>query len=303
MPQPLPQTVPSADREGGDRRGGWRAGAELIRLPNQTGTLLLMLPTLWALVLASEGRPEPRLLAIFAAGAFLMRSAGVVLNDLADRDLDRRVARTRNRPLASGVVSVRAAGLLAVGLLGLAAALLLLLPAPARRLGPGAFILAALYPLAKRVIHVPQAVLGMAFGWGVLMAWAAVRERLEPEAWLLYAATLLWALAYDTIYALQDLEDDRRIGVRSAALLFGRGTWLAVAAALGGMLLLLACGGWLAGLGAAFYAALAGVAGFLAWQVARLHAATVPPALAFAMFKQHVWVGWAVLGGIWLGFL
>lgn len=302
MSQPCPGAVLPADHEGG-RRGGWRACAELIRLPNQAGTLLLMLPTLWALVLASEGRPEPRLLAIFAAGAFLMRSAGVVLNDLADRDLDRRVARTRNRPLASGAVSLRAAVLLAAGLLGLAAALLVLLPPLARWLSPGAFILAALYPLAKRVIHVPQAVLGIAFGWGVLMAWASVRERLEPEAWLLYAATLLWALAYDTIYALQDLEDDRRVGVRSSALLFGRRTWRAVAAALGGMLLLLACSGWLTGLGAAFYAALAGVAGFLAQQVARLRAATVPPALAFAMFRQHVWVGWAVLGGFWLGFL
>lgn len=302
MPRPVPWTSPPSATSGQGRPGTCTALIQLIRLPNQSGTWLLMLPTLWALLLASNGRPAPRLLVIFALGAFLMRSAGVVLNDLADRSFDRQVERTRHRPLASGALSVPAAVSTAVALTGLAAGLLVFLNPLARWLSPGAFILAAVYPLSKRVLHVPQVILGMAFGWGVLMAWAAVRDRLDLEVWLLYAATVLWAVAYDTIYALQDREDDRRIGVRSSALLFGSWTWLAVGTAAGGMLLLLALCGWRAGLGGAFYAVLAGIAGFLGQQVWRLRDPEVPPALAFAMFKQHIWVGWAVLGGIWAGF-
>ncbi|WP_447974214.1 4-hydroxybenzoate octaprenyltransferase [Nitrospira sp. Kam-Ns4a] len=284
------------------RGAPWTLWAQLLRLPNQSGTLLLMLPTFWALVLASGGRPAPRLLAIFAAGAFLMRSAGVVLNDLADRSLDRQVARTKDRPLASGALSARAAVMAACVLVSLAAGLLPLLNPLSRWLSPGAFVLAALYPLAKRIVHLPQAVLGVAFGWGVLMAWAEVRNGLALPVWLLYAATILWAVAYDTIYALQDREDDRRIGVKSAALLFGERTWLAVGVSLAGMLLLLGLTGWLLGLGPAFYGALVGIGGFLSQQVRQLRR-DVPPTLAFAMFKQHVWVGWGILGGIWLGFL
>lgn len=280
----------------------WRTLAELIRLPNQAGTLLLMLPALWALVLASQGHPRPLLLAIFAAGAFLMRSAGVIVNDVADRSLDRQVERTRQRPLASGALGAGEALAAAAVLVALAAGLLLWLNPLAILLSPVALLLTALYPFTKRVLHIPQLMLGAAFGWGVVMAWAAVRGTLDPPAWLLYGATICWAVAYDTIYALQDREDDRRIGVRSAAILFGARVWLAVGASLGAMLLLLVLAGRAMGAGAAYYGVLAAVGGFFSQQVRRLRS-PVPPGLAFGMFKQHVWVGLAILVGLWLGFL
>jgi 4-hydroxybenzoate polyprenyltransferase len=276
--------------------------AELIRLPNQTGTLLLMLPTWWALVLASEGRPDPILIFIFFLGSFLMRSAGVIVNDLADRRLDRQVDRTKTRPLASGALSLTEASLTLVVLLAMVTGLLVFLNRLAFLLSPIAFLLAAVYPYSKRIMTLPQAVLGLAFGWGVIMAWAAVRNTLEMPVWLLYGGTICWVVAYDTIYALQDLKDDLRVGIKSSAILFGPWTWLAVAV---GLILMLACvglAGWLAGLGLAFYAVLAAVGGFLSRQVVRLRG-QVPPPQALSMFKQHVWVGWAILGGIWAGFL
>jgi len=276
--------------------------AELIRLPNQTGTFLLMLPTLWALLLASRGHPDPLLLAVFAAGSFVMRSAGGILNDAADRQLDRHVQRTRSRPLASGRLSMRAALSVLGVLLAAAGSLLVFLNRLTLLLSPIALLLAALYPFAKRILPIPQAVLGVAFGWGVLMAWAAARGVLELQAWLLFAGTVAWAIAYDTIYALQDQADDQRVGIKSSALLFGRRTWLAVAASAGLMLLCLAAAGWLSEIGLAFYGLLAACCGFLSQQVRALRG-PIPPALALSMFKQHVWVGWAILAGIWAGFL
>jgi len=279
-----------------------RLVAELIRLPNQTGTLLLMLPTLWALVLASHGRPDPGLLAIFAMGSFLMRSAGVILNDAADRQLDRQVERTRARPLASGKLSLGTALAVLLVLLTIAGGLLLLLDRLALLLSPVALLLAAVYPFAKRILPLPQAVLGMAFGWGVVMAWAAASGALEPQAWLLFAATIAWAIAYDTIYALQDLPDDQRVGIRSSAILFGQWTWLAVAASFGVMMLCLGAAGWLSGIGVVFYGVLAASGGFVGQQIRTLRG-QVSPLLAFSMFRQHAWIGWAILAGLWAGFV
>ncbi|NJN70523.1 MAG: 4-hydroxybenzoate octaprenyltransferase [Nitrospira sp.] len=199
----------------------WSALARLIRLHNQTGTYLLLLPTLWALILAARGIPPPHLLAIFLVGSFLMRSAGVIMNDLADQRFDRQVTRTKTRPLASGELSRRHAVILLSALLVLAACLLLLLPPIVSGLAPIAVLLATLYPYSKRWIHIPQAMLGIAFGWGTVMAWAAVQGKLDAPAWCLFGATAAWAVAYDTIYAVQDQEDDRHIGVKSAALYFG----------------------------------------------------------------------------------
>ncbi len=278
-----------------------RTLAHLIRLSNQSGTLLLMLPTLWSLVLAARGRPAWSLVAIFVAGSFLMRSAGVILNDLADRAYDRQVVRTRSRPLASGAFGVPEAWLTAMALMTAAAALLIFLNQLTILLSPVAFLLAAVYPYSKRIVAIPQAVLGAAFGWGAVMAWAAARNSLDGPAWLLYAGTVCWAVAYDTIYALQDRDDDARIGIKSSAILFGRWTWLAVGLSLGGMMVCLVLSGWMTGLGPMFYAALVAIGGFLSLQVWRLRN-HVPPELAFAMFKQHVWVGVAVLAGIWAGF-
>ena len=280
----------------------WSAISRLIRLPSQTGTWLLMLPTLWALVLSARGIPPWRLLVIFMLGSFVMRSAGVVLNDLADRSFDRHVARTQQRPLASGELSRQHALVVLAVLLTLAALLVMQLNALTILLSPVAVLLAALYPFAKRVIHVPQAVLGIAFGWGTIMAWAASRETIEYPAWLIFAATICWAMAYDTIYALQDLDDDRRIGVKSSALYFGSGSWLAVGAACAMMLFLLGMAADMAGIGWMGYGVLAVAGIFFAKQVNELRN-PVSPARAFALFHQHVWIGTAILGGVLLGFL
>jgi len=264
--------------------------------------MLLMLPTLWALVLASHGQPPVTLLIIFAVGSFLMRSAGVVINDLADRSFDRQVDRTRMRPLASGALGVPEAIATATALVLTAASLLVFLNPLTILLSPVALLLAALYPFSKRIIQLPQAVLGIAFGWGVVMAWAAVRNSLDAPVWLLYTSTVFWALAYDTIYALQDRAEDARIGVKSSAILFGPRAWIAVGVSACGMLLLLGLTGWLVGIGPAFYVILAAVAGFLTHQVWKLRG-PVSPVMAFGLFKQHVWVGGAILAGIWLGFV
>ena len=278
----------------------WSALARLIRLPNQTGTYLLLLPTLWAIALASHGLPPFRLLIIFIAGSFLMRSAGVILNDLADQSFDRQVARTKTRPLASGELSRRHA----FGLLGLlfllAASLLVLLPPLVVWLSPIAVFLAALYPFCKRWIHMPQAMLGIAFGWGSVMAWAAVRNQLDLPVWCLFGATVAWAIAYDTIYAIQDQEDDRRVGVKSSALYFGPSLHRGVGIALGIMLTLLVTAGWLTQIRWPFYATLLGVGLFFGSQVGRLRQPVTPPH-AFAMFRAHIWAGLAILIGLIAG--
>ena len=274
----------------------------LIRLSNQTGTLLLLFPSLWALVLASEGRPSALLIFIFTAGAFIMRSAGVIMNDLADRSLDRQVTRTKTRPLASGALSPLHAVLVLGGLLLIAASLLVFLHPLAVWLSPIALGLAMAYPFTKRFFHIPQFFLGLAFGWGAVMAWVAVRHQLDPATWLLFAATICWALAYDTIYALQDREDDRRIGIKSSAIFFGSHTWVAVGTIELIMLGLLATAGWLTQLNWSFYGMLAGLAGFMSQQVWRLRNDVTPPE-AFAMFQHHVGVGLVIAGGIWLGTL
>jgi 4-hydroxybenzoate polyprenyltransferase len=168
------------------------------------------------------------------------------------------------------------------------------------QLAPIAIALAALYPFAKRVISLPQAMLGIAFGWGTIMAWAAQTGTIGLPAWLLYGGTLCWAIGYDTIYALQDREDDARIGVKSSALLFGDSAWLAVAACFAIMVALLGAAGWMARLGMAYYAMLAGIAVFLMRQALNIRK-PVLPSQAFRLFKQHVWVGVGVLAAIWFG--
>ncbi len=279
--------------------GGW---LRLIRFRNQTGTALLLLPTCWALALAERGFPSPKLLAIFVAGSFLMRSAGVVLNDLADQSFDRRVARTKSRPLASGELTRRQAFAALALLLFPAAGLLWLLNPLTLWLSPIALALAALYPFSKRVMHIPQAMLGLAFGWGTIMAWTAARETLEPATWTVFAATIVWAIAYDTIYAIQDLEDDRRIGVKSSALFFGSSIWIAVGLMLGVMLVLLLAAGLQTGIGWPYFLTLGAVSVFFAMQTRTLRG-VVTPSQAFRMFQAHVWVGLAIFVGLVAGFL
>jgi 4-hydroxybenzoate polyprenyltransferase len=279
-------------------RSIWTAFGELIRLRNQSGTWLLMLPSLWALVLANAGRPPFWLLVVFIAGSFIMRSLGVVLNDLADRGFDRQVARTKARPLASGTLSPRQGWLIAATLLVAAAGLVVTLNPLAIVLSPIGLLLAGLYPYAKRWLQLPQAVLGIAFGWGVIMAWAASRSQLANPAWALFVATICWAIAYDTIYALQDRDDDARIGVKSAAILFGSYTWLAVGMFLVAMLVLLGLAGYWCSVQPLYYVVLASVGIFFGFQVKKLRE-PVPPSAAFVLFKQHVWAGTVILLGMW----
>jgi len=270
----------------------WDAWLRLIRFRNQTGTALLLLPVCWALVLAERGVPSPRLLTIFVAGSFLMRSAGVVLNDLADQSFDRRVARTKTRPLASGELTRRQAVVVLATLLLPAAGLLWLLNPLTLWLSPMALALAALYPFSKRVLHIPQAMLGLAFGWGTIMAWAAARGTLDRTAWTVFAATIVWAIAYDTIYAIQDLEDD----------FFGSSIWIAVGLMLGVMLVLLIAAGLQTGIGWPYFLMLGAVSVFFAMQTGTLRG-VVTPAQAFQMFQAHVWAGLAIFVGLIAGFL
>jgi 4-hydroxybenzoate polyprenyltransferase len=276
------------------------AFANLIRLFNQTGTLLLLFPTLWSLFLASQGWPDMKLLVIFIVGSFLMRSAGVIMNDLADRSFDRQVPRTQHRPLASGQLSSHQAQIFLIFLLGLAASLLWFLNPLTLLLSPVALLLAGMYPFCKRIIHIPQLMLGLAFGWGGVMAWAAVRHELELTTWVLFAATVSWAVVYDTIYAIQDKEDDLRIGVKSSAILFGSFTWLGVGVA---GLLMLGCLSMVAQinhLGFEFSLALMGVAVIMGYHVILLRS-EISGEKAFSLFKQHSWVGILILGGILMG--
>ncbi len=283
-------------------RLNWSTVSRLIRLPSQTGTWLLMLPTLWALVLSSKGIPPWPLVLMFMLGSFVMRSAGVVLNDLADRSFDRHVTRTQQRPLASGDMSPRQALVVLAVLLAVSVLLVLQLNTLTLLLSPVAVVLAALYPFAKRVVHLPQAVLGVAFGWGTIMAWSASRGRIDGAAWLTFAATICWAIAYDTIYALQDRDDDRRIGIKSSALFFGSSTWLAVGAACALMLFLLGMAARTVGIGESAYGVLAAVGLWFAKQVNEIRK-PVSPARAFELFRQHAWIGTAILFALVLGFL
>ena len=202
-------------------QGRWRHYFLLMRLDRSVGIYLLLWPCMWALWIAAEGVPGGLNLVVFIAGVVLMRSAGCVINDYADRDFDPHVERTKQRPIASGAVSKEEALLLAGGLALLAFLLVLLLNTLTIWLSFVAVALAGIYPFMKRYTYMPQIFLGLAFGWGVPMAFAAETGAIPTVAWLLLAATVVWATAYDTIYAMIDRKDDLKIGVRSTAILFG----------------------------------------------------------------------------------
>jgi 4-hydroxybenzoate polyprenyltransferase len=199
-----------------------RRYALLARLHRPIGILLLLWPTMWALWLAGQGQPPWGIVLVFMSGVALMRSAGCAINDYADRDFDGSVARTKTRPIAMGLVSPKEAIGVFVALSLLAATLLVFLNWPTRLMSLVALALAAIYPFMKRVTHLPQVMLGAAFGWAVPMAFMALNETIPLLAWLLFVATLIWALIYDTQYAMVDREDDLKIGVKSSAILFGR---------------------------------------------------------------------------------
>jgi 4-hydroxybenzoate polyprenyltransferase len=270
--------------------------AQLIRLEKPIGFYLLLWPTLWALAIAAEGAPDPWVLFVFVAGTLLMRSAGCAINDYADRDLDLHVARTRDRPLTSGKISAREA-LAVFTVLSLAAfALVLTLDRFTIELSFIGIALAASYPFMKRFHYLPQVHLGAAFGWAVPMAFAAETGGLPKMAWLLYVATIIWAVAYDTMYSMVDREDDLRVGMKSTAILFGDYDRLMVG--LFQLLFLLAL--LLAGLDlemtTPYYLGLAAAALLLVYQ--QFLIADRVPAHCFLAFINNHWVGALVFAGI-----
>jgi 4-hydroxybenzoate polyprenyltransferase len=205
-----------------------KAYAYLIRLDKPIGTLLLLWPTLWALWLASSGIPDLETLFIFVLGTFLMRSAGCAINDYADRDFDRHVQRTKGRPVTSGKISGKEAVAVAACLALVAFLLIQPLNAFTKQLSVLALLIAFIYPFTKRFFAMPQAVLGIAFGFGIPMAYAAVLNYIPFEAWILFGGNIFWAIAYDTAYAMVDREDDLRLGLRTSAITFGKYDVLAI---------------------------------------------------------------------------
>lgn len=273
----------------------------LTRLDRPIGIYLLLWPALWALWIAGEGQPDLVVVAVFVLGTVLMRSAGCVINDFADRKIDPHVARTQNRPIAAGRVSPREALVLFALLCLLAFALVLLLNPMTIVLSVPAVLLAASYPFAKRFTHLPQAHLGAAFGWAVPMAFAALTETLPPLAWLLFGITLLWAVAYDTFYAMCDREDDLKIGVKSTAILFGSADRFITAILQCLILAGLAWVGLWVGLGWIYALALSAAALLLVYQQWLIRHRE--PQACLAAFLNNHWFGALVFAGILFDFL
>ncbi len=274
----------------------------LARFDRPIGIYLLAFPCLWSVSLAArsigDAYPDPVLLGLFITGAVVMRGAGCTYNDIADRDIDARVARTRTRPLPSGKVTPGAAFLFMVALALIGLAVLASFNRFTMAIGLWVLPIVALYPFVKRFSHWPQAVLGLAFNWGALMGWAAVLGRLDLAPLVLYAGAVCWTIGYDTIYAHQDREDDGLLGVKSTALRFGRATklWLTVLYAIAWLAITAA--GLMAGAGLAFLLGMAAAGGQLAWQIVTLDIDDAENCLV--RFRSNRDFGFIVLGAILL---
>jgi len=273
--------------------------ARLVRLDKPIGSLLLLWPTLSALWLASNGHPDPMLVAIFSIGTVLMRSAGCAINDFADRDFDKHVKRTAERPLTSGQIAAWEAVAVAVVLALISFLLILPLNALTQQLSVLAVIVAGTYPYFKRFFALPQAYLGIAFGFGIPMAYAAVKAIVPIEAWVLLISNVFWALAYDTEYAMVDRDDDLLIGIRTSAITFGRFDVLAVMLCYAVHLVLVALIGARYQLGALFYLGLATAAAIAAYHYLLIRERD--RLRCFAAFRHNNWLGAAVFIGIVLG--
>ncbi|MGB5345552.1 MAG: 4-hydroxybenzoate octaprenyltransferase, partial [Woeseia sp.] len=264
----------------------------LMRMDKPVGIWLLLWPTLWALWLAGDGHPDGGLFIVFVVGVVVMRSAGCVLNDFADRNIDPYVERTRHRPIPSGAVSpVEALGLfVALGLVAIGLATML--NRPAQVLAAVGAVLTIIYPFVKRFLSIPQFFLGAAFGWAVPMAFAAQTGQTPQLAWLTFIAALVWATIYDTFYAMVDREDDLRIGVKSTAILFGDADLFVVGALQVMMLMALIFVGNMADLGGWYFASLVVAAGMMAWHL--WLARNREPAACLRAFLHNHFVGLTV---------
>ncbi|GLZ87992.1 4-hydroxybenzoate octaprenyltransferase [Metapseudomonas resinovorans] len=269
---------------------------QLTRLDKPIGIYLLLWPTLWALWIAGEGSPSLANLVIFVLGVNLMRAAGCVINDYADRNFDGHVTRTRARPMASGRVSPREALVFFFILVAISFVLVLFTNTTTIWLSFGGLALAACYPFMKRYTYYPQVVLGAAFSWGMPMAFTAETGELPAAAWLLYIANLLWTVAYDTYYAMTDREDDLKIGVKSTAILFGDADRLIIVILQGLALLCLVLAGGRFELGTSFYVGLMVAAACFAWEFYSTR--TRDPQACFKAFLHNHWAGLAIFAGI-----
>lgn len=276
--------------------------AELIRINRPIGIYLLLWPTLWALWIAAEGVPSLGILVVFVLGVTLMRSAGCAINDYADRHLDKHVKRTQQRPLTAGHISAKEAIAVFIALAFIAFLLVLQLNLATILLSTGALLLAASYPFMKRYHALPQVHLGAAFAWAIPMAFTAINGEAPPlAAWLLFFATLLWTVAYDTYYAMVDRDDDIKVGIKSSAILFGNYDRTIILLCQGIMLALLLGLGVLLQLGISFYFSLIVVAGLFAWQ----HYITkdYQREQCLQAFLNNNWVGLVIFVGIGLDYL
>ena len=279
----------------------WAIYQRLMRLDKPIGILLLLWPTLWAVWLSSDGQPEPVVVLVFVLGTVLMRSAGCVINDVADRNFDGHVERTAKRPMATGEVGVKEALGLFAALVLLSFGLVWILGRPfVMWLSVPAVFLAASYPFTKRFLAIPQAYLGIAFGFGIPMAYAAHQGAVPFDAWVLLLANVFWAVAYDTEYAMVDREDDLKIGIRTSAITFGRYDVFAVMACYLLTLLLLAWVGWQAHLHNVYFWGLLLAGGIMLrhgfWIRDRDRQA------CFRAFLHNNVVGFVVFGGVFLGY-
>jgi len=272
----------------------------LIRLDKPIGILLLLWPTLWALWFASDGKPDWTLLAIFTLGTVLMRSAGCAINDYADRDFDKHVKRTVDRPITSGKIKPKEALLVALVLSLIAFALILPLNTLTKQLSIAAVIIAASYPYFKRFFAIPQAYLGIAFGFGIPMGFAAVQGSVPAAAWWLLIANIFWAIAYDTEYAMVDREDDLKIGIKTSAITFGRYDVAAVMFCYVVTLILIFIVGWQFGLRTWFAAGLLVAAACAIYHYTLIRNRDRNG--CFAAFRHNNWLGAAIFGGVTLDY-
>lgn len=279
----------------------WLAIVRLLRWDKPAGRLILMIPALWAVCLAAQGSPPLPLVLAIVFGTLATSAAGCVVNDLWDRNIDSQVARTRNRPLAARSLSVKVGFGVAIVALICAWAIASYLNALSFWLSVAAVPVILLYPAAKRVFPVPQLVMALAWGFAVLISWSSVTASLDKPMWMLWGATVLWALGFDTIYAMSDREDDRKLGVNSSALFFGNYAPIAVAICFALTTLLLGWLGIIMQLNFAFWFTLGLAAIGWIWQYLRLKDPAMLPSAYGEMFRQNVWIGFVLLGGMIAG--
>ncbi|MBO3461628.1 4-hydroxybenzoate solanesyltransferase [Aetokthonos hydrillicola Thurmond2011] len=281
----------------------WLVIIRLLRWHKPGGRLILMIPALWAVFLAGNGKPPLPLVAVIVLGTLATSGAGCIVNDLWDIDIDPHVERTRDRPLASRALSIKVGIVVAIVAMACAAILALYLNRLSFWLCVASVPVILLYPGAKRVFPVPQLVLSIAWGFGVLISWSAVTQNLSDATWLLWGATVFWTLGFDTLYAMSDRADDLRVGVNSSALFFGNYAPTAIGIFFAGTVCFLSWLGFLIHLHLAFWISLAFASVAWFWQYLRLTQKDLPHPAYGQMFTQNVWIGFIVLAGMILGSL